>query len=123
MNQLFERGVVVMSIDTEQIWGYLDFLDEARFEARYPNAPATHVKLLARLCAADVSATWLVVGSLALSDAAVPTDNSLWQCRSFLERLAEACPAQEIGLHGGLRHLIWKGAQFTREAACRELKQ
>lgn len=123
MNQLFERGVVVMSIDTEQIWGYLDFLDEARFKAQYPNAPETHAKLLARLCAAEVSATWLVVGGLALRDAAVPADNSLWQCRSFLERLAEARPSQEIGLHGGLTHLIWKGSQFTRDAARRELKQ
>jgi hypothetical protein len=114
----FERGVVIVSIDTEQMWGYRDLLSEAQFESRFPDAPAAHVRLLARLCEAGVSATWFVVGGLALRDDALP---SLWRCRSFLERLRDACPAQEIGLHGGLTHLIWTGAGSTLETARREL--
>src|SRR3954454_3875755 len=64
----FERGAVVVSIDTEQIWGYCDYLNEEQFESRFPNARSTHARLLARLCEARVCATWFVVGALALRD-------------------------------------------------------
>jgi hypothetical protein len=137
-----EPGVVVVSIDTEQIWGYLDCLNEAEFEARFPYAPEAHPKLLARLCAAGVRATWLVVGGLALrrdgpglgrlgspiaeriripagDEASAP----LWYCWSFLEQLRWACPAQEIGLHGGLTHLVWTDPQVTREMVRSELRE
>ena len=55
MAELFERGVVVFSIDTEQIWGYLDCLSETQFESRFPKAPEAHGELLTRLCTAGVS--------------------------------------------------------------------
>jgi peptidoglycan/xylan/chitin deacetylase (PgdA/CDA1 family) len=143
MPSSFERGVVMVSIDTEQIWGYHDCLSEAQFESRFPDAPAAHAKLLARLCEANVRATWFVVGGLALRDSAGAFDHRLWglldkgahvraggeaaaplwYCRSFLERLHEACPAQEIGLHGGLTHLVWTDARSTLEMARRELTE
>ena len=143
MTALFERGVVIVSIDTEQIWGYLDCLSEAQFESRFPNAPGAHVKLLARLYEARVRATWFVVGGLALRDSAGASDHRisgllgkgvsvragegpearLWYCRAFLERLRDACPTQEIGLHGGLTHLIWTDARSTLEVARRELTE
>jgi hypothetical protein len=47
----------------------------------------------------------------------------LWYCRSFLERLREAYPFQEIGLHGGLTHLVWTDARSTREVVRRELTE
>ena len=34
----FERGVVILSLDTEQIWGYLDLLNETQFRNQYPDA-------------------------------------------------------------------------------------
>jgi hypothetical protein len=139
----FERGVVMVSIDTEQIWGYRDLLSEAQFESRFPDAPAAHARLLACLCEASVRATWFVVGGLALHGGAgdsVPrlcrqpdegvevrpsggAAPSLWHCRSFLERLREACPVQEIGLHGGLTHLVWTDPRSTLEIARRELTE
>ena len=124
MAALFERGVVMVSIDTEQIWGYRDLLSESQFESRFPDAPAAHTRLLARLCEASVRATWFVVGGLALRDGAGgESAPCLWHCRSFLERLREACPVQEIGLHGGLTHLIWTDAGSTLETARRELSE
>jgi peptidoglycan/xylan/chitin deacetylase (PgdA/CDA1 family) len=123
MAELFERGVVVVSIDTEQIWGYFDCLTVAQFEARYPNAPAAHAKLLARVSAAGVSATWFVVGGLAQRPGVLAADRSLWHCYSFLERLRDSCPIQEIGLHGGLTHLIWTDARATREIVQSELQK
>ena len=123
MAQLFERGVVVVSIDTEQIWGYHDYLTEAQFQARFPDAPEAHPKLLTRLSAAGVSATWFVVGGLAARHGAGARDLSLWHCGSFLERLREACPTQEIGLHGGLTHLIWTDPHASREIVRRELQE
>ncbi len=142
MTATCEPGVVVVSIDTEQIWGYLDCLSEAEFETRFPRAPEAHPKLLARLCAAGVRATWFVVGGLALrgdGPVSVPYMDSpvagrmripaggeasaqLWYCRSFLEQLRWSCPAQEIGLHGGLTHLVWTDASSTRAIVRRELK-
>lgn len=143
MPSSFERGVVMVSIDTEQIWGYLDCLSEAQFESRFPNAPAAHAKLLARLGEANVRATWFVVGGLALRGSPGASDQRvwsligkgihvrasgeagapLWYCRPFLKCLHQAHPAQEIGLHGGLTHLIWTDPRSTLEMARRELTE
>ena len=62
----FERGVVMLSLDTEQIWGYVDLFDEGQFRRRYPDAVEAHAKLLACLTKAGVSATWFMVGGMAL---------------------------------------------------------
>jgi len=143
MNETFERGVVVVSIDTEQIWGYLDLLSEEQFEDRFPNARSAHGKLLNRLSDARVGATWFVVGGLALRDCAGASDRRisglieeriqiraggeaaapLWYCRSFLEQLRHAWPPQEIGLHGGLTHLVWTDRRSDVETARRELTE
>ena len=63
-HKLFQRGVVMLSLDTEQIWGYYDHLNEPQFKSRYPGAIEAHEKLLGRLCAAGLSATWFVVGGM-----------------------------------------------------------
>jgi len=141
---LFERGVVILSLDTEQIWGYLDLLNEPQFRCRYPDTLAVHETLLARLRAAGVSATWFIVGGMTLDGshggqdrrmAGLPIDwtaripkgsemtNPLWYRRSFVERLRVACPCQEIGLHGGLTHFIWTDARATREVLQWELAE
>jgi hypothetical protein len=142
--RVFERGAVILSFDIEQIWGYFDRLNERQFRSRYPNALEAHEKLLALLCAARVSATWFVVGGMTLheSDGArdsrmvslpidwtskIPggceTTAPLWYRPSFVERLREAQPRQEIGLHGGLTHLIWTDGRSTRSVAKRELAE
>ena len=56
----FHTGVVILSLDTEQIWGYLDQMNEMQFRNRYPDALETHERLLACLTGAGVSATWFV---------------------------------------------------------------
>jgi len=140
----FERGVVMLSLDTEQIWGYLDLLDEPRFRRRYPNAVEAHAKLLACLTKAGVSATWFMVGGMALRGSHGPKDSRmaglpgawtsripsgieasdpLWYRNSFVEHLRKARPIQEIGLHGGLTHLIWTDPHTTREVAEWELTE
>ncbi len=140
----FERGVVILSFDTEQIWGHADYLNGAQFLERYPGAIDAHDELLNRLCAADIRATWFLVGGLTLPGAegardlrmaglpgecisAVPpgdeTTAPLWYRRSFVERLKGAIPSQEIGLHGGLTHLIWTEPRITRHIAERELAE
>ena len=124
----FERGVVVLSIDTEQIWGYLDRVNELEFHGQYPNALGAHEQLLACLRASGVSATWFMVGGLTLRESDGPRDRRmaglpaswtagipsgretttpLWYRHSFVKRLREARPYQEVGLHGGLTHFIW----------------
>ncbi len=140
----FEAGVVILSLDTEQIWGYLDQMNEAQFRIRYPDALAAQEKVLACLSNAGVSATWFIVGGMALrgSDGArdarmaglpaewtekiprgVEATTPLWYRHSFVERLRKARPFQEIGLHGGLTHLIWTDPAATREVAKRELAE
>ena len=140
----FERGAVILSLDTEQIWGYLDLLNETQFRKRYPDAQGAHEKVLACLSNAGVSATWFMVGGMALrgSDGAqdrrmarlpiewtekipggVEATTPLWYRPSFVERLRRALPFQEIGLHGGLTHFIWTDARATREVAKWELAE
>jgi hypothetical protein len=142
--RVFERGAVILSFDIEQIWGYFDRLNERQFRSRYPNALEAHEKLLALLSAASVSATWFIVGGMTLHQcdgardsrvAGLPIDWTskipggcettapLWYRPSFVERLREAQPCQEIGLHGGLTHLIWTDRRSTRDVVKRELAE
>jgi len=142
--KLFERGTVILSFDTEQIWGYFDKLNEQQFQSRYPNTLEAHEKLLTYLCAAGVSATWFVVGGMTLSESdgakdlrmgglpegwtvRIPPGREatapLWYRRSFVEHLREARPSQEVGLHAGLTHFIWTDGRATREVVKRELAE
>jgi hypothetical protein len=143
MTESFKRGVVIVSIDTERMWGYSDFLSEEQFRNRFPDSPGAHGKLLDRLCQAQVGATWLLVGGLALRDSGGTSDRRisglmadrvevpaggeitapLWYCRTFLHGLRQAWPPQEIGLHGGLTHLVWTDVRSTAEMARRELAE
>ncbi len=138
----FERGAVILSFDTEQIWGYIDLFDEEQFLKRYPQAIEIHENLLRRLCRAGIRATWFVVGGLSL-DGSLGEDDPryddlprewvtrvrrgdelsapLWYRRSFVERLRDSRPRQEIGIHGGLTHLIWTHRHTTPAVAAREL--
>jgi hypothetical protein len=137
----FERGAVVLSIDTEQIWGYLGTLTEAQFNRRYPESREAHIKLLKLFAELNIRATWLVVGGLALGGshdlperiAGLPgkwtsqlqpgskSTAPLWYSRAFVTLLRDAFPAQEIGLHGGLTHLIWTNSIATRDVVETEL--
>jgi hypothetical protein len=142
LQQLFPRGAVVLSVDTEHIWGYFDELTESQFREQFPGAIEAQERLLTRFAIAGLSATWFVVGAFALRGctgtqdprlAGLPerwtrripegheTSQGLWYRPSFLRRLRDTCPLQEIGLHGGLTHLVWTGAEVTRETAKREL--
>ncbi len=138
VSKQFKAGVVILSLDTEQIWGYSDLLNEKQFQKRFPDAVGAQEKTLACLSNAGVSATWCMVGGMALSGSDGPRDRRLaglpiewtaripggaeatkplWYRRSFVERLRQARPFQEIGLHGGLTHLIWTDPRATREVA------
>ncbi len=120
----------MLSIDTECIWGFLDKYDETLFETRYPNAIAVTERLLALLCQAGLSATWTVVGGLSLSGSSGAMDPRmeglpqswispiragdesnapLWYARSFVERIRDSRPTQDVGLHGVLTRIIHKG--------------
>ncbi len=141
---LFERGVAILSFDTEQMWGHFDYLNDAQFGERYPGACEAHDHLLDRLCKANIGATWFLVGGLTLTGSRGPQDDRiswlpmewkrsvpigteesrpLWYRRSFIDRLRNASPRQEIGLHGGLSHLIWTSPHTTRQVASRELAE
>jgi len=139
----FERGAAVISIDTEQIWGYLDLFDEQQFEARYPNTREIHDRLLTLLTREGIGATWTVVGMFAQAGSKGPADDRLagvpawwthrvpagsektrplWYARTFVERLKRASVAQEIGMHGGISHLVWGDPRVEAVTAARELR-
>jgi hypothetical protein len=140
----FKTGIVILSLDTEQIWGYLDQLSEKQFQRTYPGALEAHWKLLTSLTNAGISATWFLVGGMALQECEGPWDRRmaglpfewtkrirdgcartapLWYHPSFVEHLRRATPVQEIGLHGGLTHFIWTHPSATREVVAWELAQ
>jgi hypothetical protein len=142
--RVFERGVAVLSFDTEQIWGHLDLLSASQFEKQYPGVFRAHENLLTGLASAGISATWFVVGGMTLGwcegardsrmaglpaqwTAPVPAGGEatlpLWYRPSFVERLRKATPHQEIGLHGGLTHLIWTAPHVTADVVSCELAE
>jgi hypothetical protein len=137
------RGAAVISIDTEQIWGYFDLIGERQFEARYPNARDTHHRLLELLSREGIGATWAVVGALSLAGSEGGADERmsgtpaywakripagdessrpLWYARSFVETIQSAPTPQEIGLHGGISHLVWGDARTSPALAASELQ-
>jgi hypothetical protein len=141
---IFRRGVAILSLDIEQIWGYVGAMTEQQFGDQYPDALAAHDKLLASLCAAGVRATWFVVGGMSLRESDGPCDRRIaglpvdwaakipqgreetapvWYRHSFVQRLRDARPVQEIGLHGGLTHFIWTDPLATRDVVKWELAQ
>ncbi|MFZ0594499.1 MAG: hypothetical protein WAM39_28850 [Bryobacteraceae bacterium] len=132
----FERGAVVISIDTEQIWGHFDITREHDFCKRYPNAPAVNDRLLKCICSAGLSATWDVVGALSLPGSEGAADprmcglpeewigripagdeiaTPLWYRRRFVTAIRDAVPTQEIALHGGLTHMVWGNGDNSSE--------
>lgn len=138
----FDRGVVMLSLDTEQIWGHLDRLTEWQYHRRYPDTPGAYDRLLTSLIQARISATWFVVGGLAMESCDGAEDDRLaglpeywrrflpagseatkpvWYRPSFLQRLAAAAPRQEIGLHGGLTHFVWTDTRGTADTIRWEL--
>lgn len=140
---VMDQGSVVLSLDAELLWGHLDILDERRFSTRYPNVVAAYDHVLRSLCNAGVSATWLVVGGMALNGSRgaadprmkglpadwtkrIPEGNEvtapLWYRRSFIRQLANATTQQEIGLHGGLSHMIWTDRHSSADVAKMELE-
>lgn len=140
----FDRGVVILSFDTEQIWGYLDLFDETQFHRRYQGALDAHTKLLASLSEANVRATWFVVGGMALRGSQGTRDRRLaglpykwtsripvgdeataplWYRPSLLSALHQTKPAQEVGLHGGLTHFIWTDRNAAPEVVEWELAE
>jgi hypothetical protein len=144
IRQQFVAGVAIVSLDTEQIWGYLDQMDETQFRNRFPDALGAQDRVLECLSNAGVSATWFLVGGMALRGskgaqdhrmAGLPAEwrvripsgveetTPLWYRHSFVERLRQARPYQEVGLHGGLTHLIWTDGRATRESVKRELAE
>jgi peptidoglycan/xylan/chitin deacetylase (PgdA/CDA1 family) len=138
-----EQGTIVFSLDAELLWGHLDYMDNRQFSERYPNAMAAYDHVLRSLCAAGVSATWLVVGGMALNESAgradsrvsglpdrwtrhIPRGNEVtaphWYRRAFVRRLANASVPQDVGLHGGLTHLIWTDPGSSRQVVRSELE-
>jgi len=65
--KLFERGIAILSFDTEQIWGHADYFNEAQFLQRYLARSRRTTGCSMGLCAADIPATWFLVGGMALS--------------------------------------------------------
>jgi hypothetical protein len=138
----FKGGAVVISIDTEQIWGHFDQMTEDDFSRRYPDACSVNDRMLKSICAANISATWDVVGGLSLESCDGPRDNRvaglpeewvqripagdersqpLWYRRRFVTAIRDVTPSQEVALHGGLTHMIWRTSKTSSETLFCEL--
>jgi len=134
----------VISLDTEQIWGHLDVGSEWQYHRRFPDTTGAYDHLLAALTGAGISATWFIVGGMTLDScegpgdarfAALPeywrsripagseTSKPVWFRRSFAERLRDAVPRQEIGLHGGLTHFVWTDPRASIDQIRAELTE
>ena len=139
----FETGVFMLSLDCEGMWGHFDYLTEREFNRSYPDAAEAPDRMLRCLGQAEISATWAVVGGLALARCLGPADpwlaglppdwvakipagveqeSSVWYRRSLVQRIARAHPAHDVGLHGGLTHLPWTEDCATTEVLQNEIR-
>jgi hypothetical protein len=121
----------------------MDLMNERQFEKRYPCVREIHDRLLELLSAEGIGATWTVVGAMSLAEsrgaldermqglpehwtARIPAGDErthpLWYARSFVRQLQRARTPQEIGMHGGISHLIWGDRGTSSTAAERELR-
>ena len=137
-----DAGIGIISIDTERMWAYADLYREAKFRERFPLAIEVHDWLLEALCDSRISATWAIVGGLALPGSTGRSDlcltglpktwirripagdeqsRPLWYARQWVRRVRDAAVVQEIGLHGGMAHIIWNSPEMTAGMAWREL--
>jgi hypothetical protein len=142
----WNEPTLVISLDLELAWGSFDhaYGPELLAMARWTHdhgAPA----LLEQLTRNGLSATWAVVGALMLDQLPDPgrlepfstpggrdwfsfvppgaTEQTApeWFAASFVRRLAEATPKQEVGFHG-FSHVILGDPRVTARRARQELE-
>ncbi|HEX5731471.1 MAG TPA: polysaccharide deacetylase [Blastocatellia bacterium] len=147
----FDKGVFVISLDLELIWGTLDLFGPARFRSACEVERRVVIdRLLDLFTEFDISATWCVLGHLLLDECAAEgsrkhpeivrpghdwvrhdwfehdpcgreNDDSIFLGRSLVEKI-QACPvAQEIGCHS-FSHVIFGDSGCSRETAESEVR-
>lgn len=146
-----EPGTLVISFDTELIWGSFDHASAGAFERRFPDERGTIAALLGLLDRHEVAATWAVVGHLFLSecrrgprgdahpelihpgqsrrhgdwlDADPCTDitrDPLWYGVDVLDAIQSARTPQEIGCHS-FSHPVFDDPAFAEDAARSEIE-
>jgi peptidoglycan/xylan/chitin deacetylase (PgdA/CDA1 family) len=146
-----ERGVFMISIDTELAWGCFDRADREerwRLEERSREVIRRLLELFERY---SISATWAVVGHLFLSSCDhcegrthpevarpqhdwLPGDwfqydpgtcverDPLWYAPDVIEQLQQGSPEQEIASHS-FSHLLFADRGCSREAATADLRE
>ena len=143
-------GTLVLSFDTEQIWGSFDHTSADAFIRRYPDELGTSRDLIGLLDRHGVAATWAVVGHLFLSechrgprgeahpelvhpgqswlgrdwlgsDPCTDLDHDpLWYGTNILEVIEAAQTPQEIGSHS-FSHPLFDDPAMSEEAARSEI--
>ncbi len=141
----FDRGIFLLSLDTELAWGMVDkpvsLINNLVYFHNTRGAIDGIIELLDRY---QISATWALVGSLLLDQPdfceefvnnvtkrlktilkdqylASLQQQDIWCCKDIFERIKSASTPQEIGSHG-FTHLVMGAENVTRERASTEFR-
>lgn len=96
MNTRLQKGIFIISLDTEFAWGTPRKrvpLKKDQFE----QTRAVISELLALFVRYNISATWAVVGKLLERDGS--QENSIWDAQDVIRQIQQCPQEQEIGCH------------------------
>jgi peptidoglycan/xylan/chitin deacetylase (PgdA/CDA1 family) len=131
-----EKGVFILSLDTELAWGTFDKGNIDTHESAYHSTRSVVAKLCELFDQYEISATWAVVAHLlddcdgshpdlltgTERDERLPclagVDRELWYAPDLVKTIQSCDTEQDIGLHG-YSHLIF--GEHSREVAEQEL--
>jgi len=142
----FDKGIFVMSLDTELAWGMLDspisLIDNKDYFHETRKAVDGIIRLLEKY---KISATWVIVGSLLLDNpnfdkdligniikdldegtrkqyVNMLKDKWIWCGRDIFEKIKQCSVPQEIGSHS-FSHPIFTDKRTTKNKAIKEFKK
>lgn len=141
----FNKGIFVLSLDTELAWGMIDKPISLKSNMKYfletRNAIDGIIELLEKY---QISATWAIVGSLLLDKPkfedefienttkdlseevkneyiSILKQNSIWSGKDIFEKIKLTSTPQEIGSHS-YTHTVFGEEKVTKEKALSEYK-
>jgi peptidoglycan/xylan/chitin deacetylase (PgdA/CDA1 family) len=140
----YEKGTLVISLDTELSWGCFDTVGVDRYKEAYLNTRDAIVGLCDLFDRYEIPTTWALVMHLldecsghdamvspefewiedwfGAAPCASGVDKELWYAPDILDEIRSRGVEHEIGLHG-YSHMIMGASGCTREAARAEINK
>lgn len=138
----FDRGVFLITLDTELAWGHFDCFEPAMFSEDGQRERQAIVRLLDLFAEYQISATWAVVGHLFYATCEkcqicpvrdwqgkfesykhiYEKKSPLWYAADIMQVLVDRAAGHEIAFHG-YTHQIFNEKTMSASTACLEINE